>query len=179
MMTPLGWWSAPTYKTSRKSSITGPVDLRLPRLSLLMSADIRIYRADKVPVGEDQSRTSIHPRAGPPLQPHVRPRTGFRRQGARSRQEAGQQEGACTKSCARAFAEWRQEAVGRPRRYSTKSITCRPPTASACRLSGRHRQVILVEPGYLLTEPPNAGSGWPEDSKSYHNTITLRESKSR
>ncbi|HNE16601.1 MAG TPA: tryptophan--tRNA ligase, partial [Rhodocyclaceae bacterium] len=56
MMTPLGWLErVPTYKDQQEKLVNKDLStygfLGYP---LLMSADILIYRADKVPVGEDQ-----------------------------------------------------------------------------------------------------------------------------
>src|SRR5574340_1336093 len=56
MMTPLGWLErVPTYKDQQEKLVHKDLStygfLGYP---LLMSADILIYRADKVPVGEDQ-----------------------------------------------------------------------------------------------------------------------------
>jgi hypothetical protein len=57
MMTPLGWLErVPTYKDQQEK--LEPARISQPTVFLatrcLMSADILIYRADKVPVGEDQ-----------------------------------------------------------------------------------------------------------------------------
>ena len=56
MMTPLGWLErVPTYKDQQEKLESKDLStygfLGYP---LLQSADILIYRADKVPVGEDQ-----------------------------------------------------------------------------------------------------------------------------
>lgn len=76
MMTPLGWLErVPTYKDQQEKLDSKDLStygfLGYP---LLMSSDILIYRADKVPVGEDQiPHVEFHARAGAPLQSYVRP----------------------------------------------------------------------------------------------------------
>lgn len=117
MMAPLGWLErVPTYKDQQEKLENKDLStygfLGYP---LLQSADILIYRADKVPVGEDQV-------------PHI---------------------------------EFSREIA---RRFN--------------HLYGRKGtgKMILVEPGALLTEASRMpGLDGQKMSKSYGNTITLRE----
>ena len=77
MMTPQGWLErVPTYKDQQeKLSHKDLSTYGFLGYPLLMSADILIYRADKVPGGRRTSPTwEFTPRACAPLQPHVRPR---------------------------------------------------------------------------------------------------------
>jgi tryptophanyl-tRNA synthetase len=60
MIAPVGWLErVPTYKDQQQSSpITTCRTSAFLGYPVMMSADILVYRANKVPVGEDQVRTS-------------------------------------------------------------------------------------------------------------------------
>ena len=181
MMTPLGWLErVPTYKDQQEKlthkDLTTYGFLGYP---LLMSADILIYRADKVPVGEDQL-------------PHIE----FTRELARRFNHMyGREPG---------FEEKAKEAVkrlGSKRARSYEHFRTRfqqdgdaGAVAKAHALldevenlahEDRERlcgylegtgKMILVEPGALLTEASKMpGLDGQKMSKSYNNTITLRE----
>ncbi len=181
MMTPLGWLErVPTYKDQQEKlagkDLTTYGFLGYP---LLMSADILIYRADKVPVGEDQI-------------PHVE----FSRELARRFNHLyGREPG---------FEEKAREAVGKLNSKNKRSFEhlrtryqqdgdagaleqARALVQEAQSLSHADRErlmgylegtgkMILVEPGYLLTEASKMpGLDGQKMSKSYNNTITLRE----
>ena len=181
MMTPLGWLErVPTYKDQQEKlagkDLTTYGFLGYP---LLMSADILIYPADKVPVGEDQI-------------PHVE----FSRELARRFNHLyGREPG---------FEEKAREAVGKLNSKNKRSFEhlrkrfqqdgdtdaleqARALVQEAQSLSHADRErlmgylegtgkMILVEPGYLLTEASKMpGLDGQKMSKSYNNTITLRE----
>ena len=181
MMTPLGWLErVPTYKDQQEKlagkDLTTYGFLGYP---LLMSADILIYRADKVPVGEDQI-------------PHVE----FTRELARRFNHMyGREPG---------FEEKAKEAVSKLGSKNKRSFEhlrtrfqqdgdagaldqARVLIQEAQSLSHADRErlmgylegtgkMILVEPGYLLTEASKMpGLDGQKMSKSYNNTITLRE----
>jgi tryptophanyl-tRNA synthetase len=181
MMTPLGWLErVPTYKDQQEKlagkDLTTYGFLGYP---LLMSADILIYRADKVPVGEDQI-------------PHVE----FSRELARRFNHLyGREPG---------FEEKAREAVGKLNSKNRRSFEhlrtrfqqdgdagaleqARVLVQETQSLSHEDRErlmgylegtgkMILVEPGYLLTEASKMpGLDGQKMSKSYNNTITLRE----
>ncbi len=181
MMTPLGWLErVPTYKDQQEKlagkDLTTYGFLGYP---LLMSADILIYRADKVPVGEDQI-------------PHVE----FSRELARRFNHLyGREPG---------FEEKAKEAVGKLNSKNKRSFEhlrtryqqngdagaleqARALVQETQSLSHADRErlmgylegtgkMILVEPGYLLTEASKMpGLDGQKMSKSYNNTITLRE----
>ena len=181
MMTPLGWLErVPTYKDQQEKlagkDLTTYGFLGYP---LLMSADILIYRADKVPVGEDQI-------------PHVE----FSRELARRFNHLyGREPG---------FEDKAREAVGKLNSKNKRSFEhlrtrfqqdgdtgaleqARALVQEAQSLSHADRErlmgylegtgkMILVEPGYLLTEASKMpGLDGQKMSKSYNNTITLRE----
>ncbi|MBW7900011.1 MAG: tryptophan--tRNA ligase [Rhodocyclaceae bacterium] len=181
MTTPLGWLErVPTYKDQQEKlthkDLTTYGFLGYP---LLMSADILIYRADKVPVGEDQL-------------PHVE----FTRELARRfnhmyGREPGFEEKAraAVKSLgskrARSFEHFRTRfqqdgdagAVAKARALLDEVDNL--PHEDRERLCGYLEgtgKMILVEPGALLTEESKMpGLDGQKMSKSYNNTITLRE----
>ncbi|PKO35807.1 MAG: tryptophan--tRNA ligase [Betaproteobacteria bacterium HGW-Betaproteobacteria-7] len=183
MMTPLGWLErVPTYKDQQEKlagkDLTTYGFLGYP---LLMSADILIYRADKVPVGEDQI-------------PHVE----FTRELARRFNHMyGREPGFADKVEAalaslnsksrRSFKDLRtrfqqngdKEALERGKALLHEMTQLAP--ADHERLAGYLEgtgKMILVEPGYLLTpESKMPGLDGQKMSKSYGNTITLRESE--
>lgn len=183
MMTPLGWLErVPTYKDQQEKlagkDLTTYGFLGYP---LLMSADILIYRADKVPVGEDQI-------------PHVE----FTRELARRFNHMyGFEPGFADKVEAalatlnsknrRSYKEARtrfqqggdKEALARGKALLAEitdlSHEDRERLAGSLEGTGK---MILVEPGYLLTEESKMpGLDGQKMSKSYGNTITLRESE--
>jgi tryptophanyl-tRNA synthetase len=181
MMTPLGWLErVPTYKDQQEKLENKDLStygfLGYP---LLQSADILIYRADKVPVGEDQV-------------PHIE----FSREVARRFNHLyGREPG---------FEDKAREAVTRlgsrrARRYQELRTRFQQHGEQAAierahvlldevaglshvdreRLCGYLEgtgKMILVEPGALLTEASRMpGLDGQKMSKSYGNTITLRE----
>ncbi|MCK6406349.1 MAG: tryptophan--tRNA ligase [Rhodocyclaceae bacterium] len=181
MMTPLGWLErVPTYKDQQEKlthkDLTTYGFLGYP---LLMSADILIYRADKVPVGEDQI-------------PHVE----FTRELARRFNHMyGREPGfedkakAAVKSLgskrARSYEHFRTrfqqdgDATAIAKAHALLDEVENLPHEDRERLNGYLEgtgKMILVEPGYLLTEASKMpGLDGQKMSKSYDNTITLRE----
>ena len=181
MMTPLGWLErVPTYKDQQEKLESKDLStygfLGYP---LLQSADILIYRADKVPVGEDQV-------------PHIE----FSREIARRfnhlyGREPGFEEKA--KEAVKKLGSKNARNYGQLRtRYQQEGDASAIERAHALlneaqslslddreRLSGYFEgtgKMILVEPGALLTEASKMpGLDGQKMSKSYHNTITLRE----
>ena len=181
MMTPLGWLErVPTYKDQQEKMSNKDLStygfLGYP---LLMSADILIYRADKVPVGEDQI-------------PHVEiTRELARRFNHMYGREPGYEEKAkeavakLGSKNKRTFEHLRtrfqqdgdKEAVAKG--HTLLAAIPHLSVADRERLLGYLEgtgKMILVEPGYLLTEASTMpGLDGQKMSKSYNNTITLRE----
>jgi tryptophanyl-tRNA synthetase len=181
MMTPLGWLErVPTYKDQQEKLDNKDLStygfLGYP---LLMSSDILIYRADKVPVGEDQV-------------PHVE----FTRELARRfnhmyGREPGFEEKA--KDAVKKLGSKRVRLYGQLRtRFQQEGVQEAVAQAHALldevqnlSLADRERllgylegtgKMILVEPGALLTAASRMpGLDGQKMSKSYGNTITLRE----
>ena len=181
MMTPLGWLlRVPTYKDQQeKLSDKDLSTYGFLGYPLLMSSDILIYRADKVPVGEDQL-------------PHIE----FTREIARRfnhmyGREPGHEEKAMDaikklgSQNARIFEQlktrFQQEGD------STAILKARALLNDAQSLTNADRErlygylegvgrIILIEPDGLLTEASRMpGLDGQKMSKSYNNTITLRE----
>jgi tryptophanyl-tRNA synthetase len=181
MMTPLGWLErVPTYKDQQEKLTEKDLStygfLGYP---LLQSADILIYRANQVPVGEDQV-------------PHIE----FAREIARRfnhlyGKEPGYQdkaEAAVKKlggKKAKLYEELRtryQQAGDEAALESAKALLAETQNLS---LGDRERlygylegggKMILTEPQALLTEASKMpGLDGQKMSKSYGNTIALRE----
>ena len=183
MMTPLSWLErVPTYKDQQEKlagkDLTTYGFLGYP---LLMSADILIYRADKVPVGEDQiphveftrelarrfnhmygrepgfedkAREAVKKLGGKKARLYEELRTRFQQEGDK---EAVEQAKAMLNDIQH------MSAVDRERLFGFLEGT---------------GKMILVEPGYLLTEASKMpGLDGQKMSKSYNNTITMRESE--
>jgi tryptophanyl-tRNA synthetase len=181
MMTPLGWLErVPTYKDQQEKLSSKDLStygfLGYP---LLQAADILIYRADQVPVGEDQV-------------PHIE----FSREIARRfndlfGREPGFEEKAkeavkkLGSKDARQFEQLRKyfqqegDASAVERAQALVDAGQSLSAADRERLHGYLRgtgKTILVEPGALLTAASRMpGLDGQKMSKSYNNTITLRE----
>jgi tryptophanyl-tRNA synthetase len=181
MTTPLGWLErVPTYKDQQeKLSHKDLSTYGFLGYPLLMSADILIYRADKVPVGEDQL-------------PHIE----FTRELARRfnhmyGREPGYEEKA--KEAVKKLGSKRAKLYEELRnRFQEKGDTEAIEQAHAMlndtqnlSMGDRERlfgylegggKMILAEPGALLTEASRMpGLDGQKMSKSYGNTIALRE----
>lgn len=181
MTTPLGWLErVPTYKDQQEKLTNKDLStygfLGYP---LLQSADILMYRADKVPVGEDQV-------------PHVE----FTREVARRfnhlyGQEPGFEEKAkeaarkLGSKRARLYFDFRTRFQQEGDESALERAHAVLDEAQNLSLSDRERlygylegssKMILVEPDSLLTESARMpGLDGQKMSKSYGNTIFLRE----
>jgi len=183
MMTPLGWLErVPTYKDQQEKlagkDLTTYGFLGYP---LLMSADILIYRADKVPVGEDQIPHVEFTRELARRFNHMYGREpGFEDKAHEAVKKLGSKK-------ARLYDQWRvrfQQNGDKEAVEQAKAMLNEIQHLSAVdreRLFGFLEgtgKMILVEPGYLLTEESRMpGLDGQKMSKSYNNTITLRESE--
>ena len=183
MMTPLGWLErVPTYKDQQEKlagkDLTTYGFLGYP---LLMSADILIYRADKVPVGEDQIPHVEFTRELARRFNHMYGREpGFEDKAKEAVKKLGGKK-------ARLYEELRtrfQQDGDKEAIEQAKALLNEVQHLSAIdreRLFGFLEgtgKMILVEPGYLLTEESKMpGVDGQKMSKSYQNTITLRESE--
>ncbi|MDR2113350.1 MAG: tryptophan--tRNA ligase [Candidatus Accumulibacter sp.] len=181
MLTPLGWLErVPTYKDQQEKLSSKDLStygfLGYP---LLMSADILIYRADKVPVGEDQIPHVEFTRELARRFNHLYGREpGFEDKAREAVKKLGSRH-------ARTFEHLRTRFQQDGDAGAVERARALLREASGVSEADRERllgylegtgKAILVEPGYLLTEASKMpGLDGQKMSKSYHNTITLRE----
>jgi tryptophanyl-tRNA synthetase len=181
MLTPLGWLErVPTYKDQQERLSSKDLStygfLGYP---LLMSADILIYRADKVPVGEDQIPHVEFTRELARRFNHLYGREpGFEE---KAKEALGKLGGRNARSFEQLRTRYRQDgdltAVERAHALIEKaqSLSREDRERLAGYLEGTGK-TILVEPGYLLTEASKMpGLDGQKMSKSYDNAIALRE----
>jgi tryptophanyl-tRNA synthetase len=183
MMTPLGWLErVPTYKDQQEKlagkDLTTYGFLGYP---LLMSADILIYRADKVPVGEDQIPHVEFTRELARRFNHMYGRElGFEDKAREAVKKLGSKKSRLYEELRIRFQQnGDKEAVEQAKAMLNEiqhlSAVDRERLFGFLEGTGK---MILVEPGYLLTpESKMPGLDGQKMSKSYHNTITLRESE--
>jgi len=181
MMTPQGWLErVPTYKDQQEKLVHKDLTtygfLGYP---LLMSADILIYRADKVPVGEDQLPHVEFTRELARRFNHMYGREpGFEEKAKEAVKKLGSKR-------ARLYEEFRTRfqqngddeglALGKALLEEAQSLSLGDRERLYGYLEGSGK-VILVEPGALLTEASRMpGLEGQKMSKSYGNTIFLRE----
>jgi tryptophanyl-tRNA synthetase len=181
MMTPLGWLErVPTYKDQQEKLANKDLStygfLGYP---LLMSADILIYRANRVPVGEDQIPHIEFTRELARRFNHMYGREpGFEDKARAAVKKLGSKKARLYEDCRTAYQEkGDDEAL-----ESAKALL---NDAQNLSMNDRERlfgylegsgKMILVEPEALLTEASKMpGLDGQKMSKSYGNTIALRE----
>ena len=181
MMTPLGWLErVPTYKDQQEKMSNKDLStygfLGYP---LLMSADILIYRADKVPVGEDQIPHVEFTRELARRFNHMYGREpGFEEKAKEAVTKLGSKYKRTFEHLRTRFQqEGDKEAIAKGHALLAEiphlSVADRERLLGYLEGTGK---MILVEPGYLLTEASKMpGLDGQKMSKSYNNTITLRE----
>ena len=181
MMTPLGWLErVPTYKDQQEKLANKDLStygfLGYP---LLMSADILIYRANRVPVGEDQIPHIEFTRELARRFNHMYGREpGFEDKARAAVKKLGSKKARLYEECRTAYQEkGDDEAL-----ESAKALL---NDAQNLSMNDRERlfgylegsgKMILAEPDALLTEASKMpGLDGQKMSKSYGNTIALRE----
>jgi tryptophanyl-tRNA synthetase len=181
MMTPLGWLErVPTYKDQQeKLSEKDLSTYGFLGYPLLQSADILIYRANRVPVGEDQVPHIEFTREICRRFNHLYGREpGFEDKSRAAVKKLGSKKARLYEECRTAYQEkGDDEAL-----ESAKALL---NDAQNLSLNDRERlfgylegsgKMILVEPEALLTEASKMpGLDGQKMSKSYNNTIALRE----
>jgi tryptophanyl-tRNA synthetase len=181
MITPLGWLErVPTYKDQQaklhEKDLSTYGFLGYP---LLQSADILIYKANLVPVGEDQVPHIEFAREVARRFNHLYGRDpGFVEKAHAAVQKLGKKQAALYEACRREFQEQGIEAAREKGQALLESQT----TLS---LSERERlfgylegagKIILPEPKAILTAASKIpGLDGQKMSKSYHNVIRLRD----
>jgi len=182
MMTPLGWLErVPTYKDQQEKLENKDLStygfLGYP---LLQAADILIYRADKVPVGEDQVPHIEFSREIARRFNHLYGREpGFADKAREAVRKLGSKKARLYEELRVRFQqEGDRDAIERARAIldETQHLSLGDRERLFGFLEGTGK-MILAEPGALLTEASKMpGLDGQKMSKSYSNTITLRES---
>jgi tryptophanyl-tRNA synthetase len=182
MITPLGWLErVPTYKDQQEKLTDKDLStygfLGYP---LLQSADILIYRANRVPVGEDQVPHIEFTREIARRFNHVYGREpGFEEKAEAAIKKLGAKR-------AKLYRELRTKYLEQGDAEALEAARGLLESAQNLALGDRERlfgyiegggKVILVEPQSLLTEASKMpGLDGQKMSKSYNNTVSLRES---
>ncbi len=183
MMTPLGWLErVPTYKDQQQKLADRDLStygfLGYP---LLMSADVLLYRASMVPVGEDQiPHVEITREIARRFNHMYGKEAGFAEKVQEALKKLGGKQGKQYEALRTAYQEQgRHEALDEARVLldAAQSISA----ADRERLFGNivgSRKIILPEPQVRLTEASRLpGLDGQKMSKSYGNAIALREDK--
>ena len=181
MITPLGWLErVPTYKDQQeKLADKDLATYGFLGYPLLQSADILIYRANRVPVGEDQvPHVEITREIARRFNHVFGKEPGFEDKAEAAAKKLGSRRAKIyrqhrsnylEKGDAEALAEARELLNG------TKNLTLGDRERLFGYIEGGGK-VILTEPQALLTEAPKMpGLDGQKMSKSYNNTIALRE----
>ncbi|MDP3583788.1 MAG: tryptophan--tRNA ligase [Thiobacillus sp.] len=181
MMTPLGWLErVPTYKDQQeKLSEKDLSTYGFLGYPLLQSADILIYRANLVPVGEDQVPHIEFTREICRRFNHLYGREpGFEDKARAAVKKLGSKKARLYEECRTAYQEKGDDEA-------LESAQALLNDAQNLSLNDRERlfgylegsgKMILVEPDALLTEASKMpGLDGQKMSKSYNNTIALRE----
>jgi tryptophanyl-tRNA synthetase len=181
MITPLGWLErVPTYKDQQEKLTDKDLStygfLGYP---LLQSADILIYRANRVPVGEDQVPHVEFTREVARRFNHVFGREpGFEQKAEAAIKKLGSKRARLYRDLRKRFLE--QGDVGALESAhelleKTQNLTLGDRERLFGYLEGGGK-MILTEPQAMLTEASKMpGLDGQKMSKSYHNTIGLRE----
>jgi tryptophanyl-tRNA synthetase len=181
MMTPLGWLErVPTYKDQQeKLSEKDLSTYGFLGYPLLQSADILIYRANLVPVGEDQVPHIEFTREICRRFNHLYGREpGFEDKARQAVKKLGSKKARLYEECRTAYQERGDEEA-------LESARALLNDAQNLSLNDRERlfgylegsgKMILAEPEALLTAAAKMpGLDGQKMSKSYNNTIALRE----
>ena len=181
MITPLGWLErVPTYKDQqerlKERDLATYGFLGYP---LLQSADILIYKAGQVPVGEDQVAHVELTREVARRFNHIYGREpGFEDKAEEAKRKMGKKDAKLFDTLKRRYQEQGdQEALQVARELLADqgniSLADRERLFGYLEGSGR---IILPEPQALLTKASRMpGLDGQKMSKSYHNTISLRD----
>ncbi len=181
MMTPLGWLErVPTYKDQQeKLSEKDLSTYGFLGYPLLQSADILIYRANLVPVGEDQVPHIEFTREICRRFNHLYGREpGFEDKARAAVKKLGSKKARVYEECRTAYQEKGDEEAlesARALLNDAQNLSMNDRERLFGYLEGSGK-MILAEPEALLTEASKMpGLDGQKMSKSYNNTIALRE----
>mgnify|MGYP001053844217 CR=1 FL=1 len=181
MITPLGWLErVPSYKDQqeklKEKDLATYGFLGYP---LLQSADILIYRATQVPVGEDQvAHVELTREVARRFNHLYGKEVGFEGKAAEAIKKMGKKNAKLYKELRRKYQEQGDDeaiATARALLEEQQNITLGDKERLFGYLEGGGR-IILPEPDALLTPAAKMpGLDGQKMSKSYNNTIALRE----
>jgi tryptophanyl-tRNA synthetase len=181
MITPVGWLErVPTYKDQQqKLSDRDLSNFGFLGYPVMMSADILVYRANKVPVGEDQVSHIEVTRELARRFNHIYGREpGFEEKARAAVKKLGSKKAKRYEALRTAFQEkgdTQALETARELLEDTQNLSLGDRERLFGYLEGA-RRVILPEPHPLLTETPRVpGLDGQKMSKSYGNAILLRE----
>jgi tryptophanyl-tRNA synthetase len=181
MITPIGWLErVPTYKDQQqKLSDRDLSNFGFLGYPVMMSADILIYRANMVPVGEDQVSHIEVTRELARRFNHIYGREpGFEEKARAGIKKLGSKKARRYEEFRKAYQEQGDAdalEAGRKLLEDTQNLSLGDRERLFGYLEGT-RRVILPEPQPLLTETPRVpGLDGQKMSKSYGNAILLRE----
>ena len=181
MVTPVGWLErVPTYKDQQQKLADRDLsNFGFLGYPVMMSADILVYRANKVPVGEDQVSHIEVTRELARRFNHIYGREpGFEEKARAAVKKLGSKKAKRYETLRTAFQEQgNTEALEAARALleDTQNLSLGDRERLFGYLEGA-RRVILPEPQPLLTETPRVpGLDGQKMSKSYGNAIMLRE----
>lgn len=181
MMCPLGWLErVPTYKDQQeKLADKDLATYGFLGYPLLQSADILIYRANLVPVGEDQVPHVELTREVARRFNHLYGREpGFEDKAREAVKKLGGKRGKLYEELRRLYQQEGKEdalAQGKALLEEAQSLSMGDRERLYGYLEGGGK-MILAEPGALLTEAARMpGLDGQKMSKSYNNTLMLRE----
>ncbi|HEY1058978.1 MAG TPA: tryptophan--tRNA ligase [Limnobacter sp.] len=181
MSTPLGWLErVPTYKDQQeKLSEKDLATYGFLGYPLLQSADILIYRATQVPVGEDQVPHIELTREIARRFNHLYGREpGFEAKALEAAKKLGNKRMKLVLDLRNRFQEQGEEAAleqARAMLGETQNLSVADRERLFGYLEGA-RKLILTEPRAMLTEASKMpGLDGQKMSKSYQNTLSLRE----
>jgi tryptophanyl-tRNA synthetase len=181
MIAPVGWLErVPTYKDQQqKLSDRDLSNFGFLGYPVMMSADILVYRANKVPVGEDQVSHIEVTRELARRFNHIYGREpGFEDNARAAIRKLGSKKAKRYEAFRTAFQEQGDTAAleaARALLEDTQNLSLGDRERLFGYLEGS-RRVILPEPQPLLTETPRVpGLDGQKMSKSYGNAILLRE----
>ncbi|MEP7182216.1 MAG: tryptophan--tRNA ligase [Betaproteobacteria bacterium] len=181
MITPVGWLErVPTYKDLQaKLADRDLSNFGFLGYPVMMSADILIYRANMVPVGEDQVSHIEVTRELARRFNHIYGReSGFEEKAKAAIKKLGTKKARRYEEMRTAFQQKGDEAAleaARSLLNETQNLALGDRERLFGYLEGA-RRVILPEPQPLLTETPKVpGLDGQKMSKSYGNAILLRE----
>ncbi len=181
MITPVGWLErVPTYKDQQQKLTDHDLsNFGFLGYPVMMSADILVYRANKVPVGEDQVSHIEVTRELARRFNHIYGREpGFEEKARAAVKKLGSKKAKRYETLRTAFQEQGDtQALEAARELleGTQNLSLGDRERLFGYLEGS-RRVILPEPQPLLTETPRVpGLDGQKMSKSYGNAIMLRE----